>query len=106
MQNTLLDNSDNLKLVDTLKDILSDTTFNHLQIATGYWDIPGTELLYNELVAFFQRGGRMELLIGKEPQLRSYQLRDGLPHDEKKFPDFYIKRDIDKLDDTYKPRKL
>ena len=103
MNNTLLDNSDNLKLVDTLKEILSDSTFNHLQIATGYWDIPGTKLLYDELLSFFQRGGRLELLIGKEPQLRSYQLRDDLTNDEKKFPDFYIKRDIDKLNDTYKP---
>lgn len=103
MNNTLLDNSDSLKLVDSLKEILSDSTFNHLQIATGYWDIPGTELLYNEFLAFFQRGGRLELLIGKEPQLRSYQLRDDLTNDEKKFPDFYIKRDIDKLNDTYKP---
>ena len=103
MDNTLLDNSTHLKLVDSLKEILSDPSINHLQIATGYWDIPGMAMLFDELKAFFGRGGRLELLIGKEPLLRSYQLRDNLTNDEKKFPDFYIKRDIDKLNDTYKP---
>lgn len=101
--NTLVDNTDNLKLVETLKKIISNPECNHIQIATGYWDIPGMALLYQELADFFGRGGRLELLIGKEPQLRAYQLREDLSPDEKKFPDFYMKRDIDKLNDTYKP---
>ncbi|MCM1380199.1 MAG: SNF2-related protein [Prevotella sp.] len=102
MKNTLIDNSDKLKLVETLKELLSNPKCNRLLIATGYWDIPGTTLLYDELKAFFERGGKMQLLIGKEPQLRAYQT---LPpkEDEKRFPDFYIKRDIDRLTDTYKP---
>lgn len=102
MDNTLIDNTENLKLVDTLKEIISNPECNHLQIATGYWDLPGIALLEDQLRAFFERGGRLDLLIGKEPQLRSYQLRDDLPKDEK-FPDFYIKRDVDKLNDTYRP---
>lgn len=102
MNNTLIDNTERLRLVDTLKAIISNTDCNHLQIATGYWDLPGTALLENELRGFFERGGRLELLIGKEPQLRSYQLRDDLTKEEK-FPDFYIKRDVDKLNDTYRP---
>ena len=102
MNNTLLDNSENLKLVDTLKEILSDSHYNHIQIATGYWDLPGMSLIQDELLEFFKRGGKMELLIGKEPQLRTYQLRENLTPEELKFPDFYIKRDIDKLKETYK----
>lgn len=102
MNNTLIDNSDKLKLIETLKELISNPRCNHLQIATGYWDIPGTHLLHDELKKFFERGGRLQLLIGKEPQLRSYQLRPLNEHEEK-FPDFYIKRDIDRLNDTYKP---
>ena len=102
MNNTLIDNTEELKLVDTLKKIISNTRCNHLQFATGYWDLPGTALLEAELRSFFERGGRLDLLIGKEPQLRSYQLKDNLTKEEK-FPDFYIKRDVDKLNDTFRP---
>ena len=102
MNNTLIDNSDRLKLVETLKELISNPKCNHLQIATGYWDIPGISLLYDELKSFFERGGKLQLLIGKEPQLRSYQLRPLSEHEEK-FPDFYIKRDVDRLTDVYKP---
>ena len=102
MNNTLIDNSDRLKLVETLKELISNPKCNRLQIATGYWDIPGISLLYDELKSFFERGGKLQLLIGKEPQLRSYQLRPLSEHEEK-FPDFYIKRDVDRLTDVYKP---
>lgn len=102
MNNTLIDNTERLKLVDTLKTIISNPACNHLKIATGYWDLPGTALLGDELKSFFERGGRLQLLIGKEPQLRSYQLRNDITNEEK-FPDFYIKRDVDKLNDTYRP---
>lgn len=56
MNNTLIDNSDKLKLVETLKGLISNPRCNHLQIATGYWDIPGTALLYEVLKEFFERG--------------------------------------------------
>lgn len=102
MNNTLIDNSNRLKLVDTLKGLISNPKCNHIQIATGYWDIPGTLLLYDVLKPFFERGGKLQLLIGKEPQLRSYQQRT-LEDNEERFPDFYIKRDIDQLTDSYRP---
>lgn len=102
MNNTLIDNTVHLKLVDMLKAIISNPKYNHLQIATGYWDLPGMALLVTEFRTFFERGGRLELLIGKEPLLRSYQLRNDLPKEEK-FPDFYIKRDVDKLNEIFKP---
>ena len=43
--NTLIDNSENLKLADTIKEILKNPKINHIDIATGYWDIPGTAVL-------------------------------------------------------------
>ena len=47
--NTLLDNSENLKMVDTLRKCISDKDINIIRIATGYWDIPGMALLKDEL---------------------------------------------------------
>ena len=93
MDNTLIDNSADFKLVEYLKEMLNSEAYTELRIATGYWDLPGTKLIYKELDAFFARGGKLDLLIGQEPQLRSYQMRSDLSPEEK-FPDFYIQRDI------------
>jgi len=101
LNNTLLDNSTAYTMVDFLKKIISDTACNHLRIATGYWDLPGTKLLYDELKAFFERGGQLDLLIGEEPTIRSYQLEEERIASNKKFPDFYIQRDIFKLTDEF-----
>lgn len=100
----LIDNScEGLCMVNKLHQILSsDSNFYHVKIATGYWDLPGMKLIYDDLKAFLDRGGKLSLMIGQEPQLRSYQLRDDLTDEEtRKFPDFYIKQDIDKLSDEY-----
>ena len=64
--------------------------------------MPGTDLVRNELEHFLQRGGRLDLLIGQEPQLRSYQL-DSSQYDTNRFPDFYIQRDINRLSDSFQP---
>lgn len=100
MDNTLIDNSADFKLVEYLKEMLNSDAYTELRIATGYWDLPGTKLIYKELDAFFARGGKLELLIGQEPQLRSYQMRPDLSPEEK-FPDFYIQRDINILTPDY-----
>lgn len=102
MSNTLIDNSKHLKMVDYINNLIKDDECNHIQIATGYWDLPGTALVYDELVKFFKRGGKLDLLIGQEPMLRSYQLSNDISS-EKVFPDFYIKRDVNLLTDKYKP---
>ena len=68
-------------------------------IATGYWDLPGTALVYEELKDFFIRGGKLDLLIGQEPQLQYYQAS----REAHQFPDFYIQRDVESLTDEYKP---
>ncbi len=102
MENTLLDNSERFRLVDCLRSLISDERCTYIRIATGYWDLPGTDLARNELEHFLQRGGRLDLLIGQEPQLRSYQL-DSSQYDTNRFPDFYIQRDINRLSDSFQP---
>ena len=73
MANDLIDNSEQFKLVKYIKELVSRPECNHIMIATGYWDLPGTALVYDELKDFFARGGKLDLLIGQEPQLQYYQ---------------------------------
>ena len=47
--NTLIDNSEQLKLVDTLNKIISESEINEICIATGYWDLKGMAL-YDDVV--------------------------------------------------------
>lgn len=44
--------------------MLGSVVFTKLHIATGYWDLPVTELICKELDAFFARG------IGKATRAR------------------------------------
>ncbi|MBD5209563.1 MAG: DEAD/DEAH box helicase family protein [Bacteroidales bacterium] len=99
MANALIDNSEQFKLVKYIKELVSRPDCNHIMIATGYWDLPGTALVYEELKDFFTRGGKLDLLIGQEPQLQYYQAS----REAHQFPDFYIQRDVDSLTDEYKP---
>lgn len=101
MNNGLIDNSKNeLQMVGRLKELIADIKCQEIRIATGYWDLPGTNLLYEELKNFLGRGGKLKILIGQEPTLLPYQRCD-LPEGEK-FPDFYIAQDLEKLTDEYK----
>lgn len=101
MQNGLIDNSKpSLQMVGRLRELIADVKCQEIRIATGYWDLPGTNLLYEELKAFLERGGTLKILIGQEPTLLPYQRCD-LPEGEK-FPDFYIAQDLEKLTDEYK----
>ena len=102
IQNTLIDNSESFMLLEYIREMLGKEEYRRLRIATGYWDLAGMKLLQNELEAYFGRGGILDILIGQEPQLRSYQMRADLTKEEK-FPDFYIQRDIEKLSDDYQP---
>ena len=100
----LIDNScDELSLQNKLREIISsETKYNHIKIATGYWDLKGMKLIYDELKAFLERDGHVEIMIGEEPTIHNYQLRSDLNDEEKRnFPDFNIKYDVDKLDDEY-----
>lgn len=102
MNNSLIDNSEKFLMKDILRQFIGSGKYNHICIATGYWDLPGMQLVYDELKAFLESGGKLDILIGQEPQLRSYQLH--APEDnEERFPDFYLQRDINLLTDEYRP---
>ena len=95
MNNTLIDNSENLKMADTLKKCISNDNCKVIKIATGYWDIPGIMLVEEELHQFLEKDGReLQLLIGTDPIVRAYQqesVKKG------RFPEDYIKTDINDL---------
>ena len=99
---TLLDNSSKFSMVSYIHKILTGGRYDRIMIATGYWDLPGTKLLYDDLTAFFEAGGRLDLMIGQEPELRAYQTRPASA-DEPVFPDFYIQRDVAQLNDDFMP---
>jgi len=102
MNNTLLDNSVKFLMRDILRQFIGSGKYNHICIATGYWDLPGTALVYDQLKTFLEAGGRLDILLGQEPQLRSYQTNAPEP-DTERFPDFYLQRDINLLTDEYRP---
>jgi hypothetical protein len=55
---------------DDGKKILKAPNINQIDIATGYWDIPGTSILADGLDKFLEREGtKLRILIGKDPYL-------------------------------------
>ena len=98
MQSTLIDNSEHLKLVDTLKELINQPDITHIDIATGYWDIPGTQLVVQELRAFLERSAdtHVRLLIGKDPYLFARYNADP-KYQGVDYPDGFIKTDITDL---------
>lgn len=75
---TLIDNSnERLSMVSAVRDLLCDAHCNTLKIATGYWDIPGMSLLMLQLKEFLQReNAKLQILIGTDPVVRSYQQKN------------------------------
>ena len=95
----LLDNStDALTMVNAIKFLASLPSCNTIKIATGYWDIPGTALVVEQLKDFMKRpDAKVLLLIGADPVVRANQLKNPL-HKDAKFPQDYIKRDVHELE--------
>ena len=95
----LLDNSsDALNMVNAISVLTSHPSCKTIKIATGYWDIPGTALIVGKLREFLQKDGtKVQLLIGADPVVRVNQLRNPL-HKGAKFPQDYIKRDVQELE--------
>lgn len=98
MTNTLIDNSEGFKLADTIKEILKDTKINQIDIATGYWDIPGTSLLATSLDDFLSRNGtKLRILIGKDPYLFA-KYNANPKYKDAKFPEDFIRTDINEIE--------
>lgn len=102
MQNTLIDNSnEQLSMVHTLKECIAQNV-NHIRIATGYWDIPGTALIADELEEFLQKeGSLLQLLIGKDPYVYASQVKTPIYKDAS-YPKDFITRDINALTEELK----
>ncbi|MCQ2126836.1 MAG: phospholipase D-like domain-containing protein [Bacteroidaceae bacterium] len=73
LRRTLIDNSpEGYNMTEVLKECLEDTNITEVCIATGFWDLRGTTLVYDELASFLSReGAKFRLLIGKDPYLYS-----------------------------------
>lgn len=96
--NTLIDNSEGYRMDELLNFLLNNKErYSEIWIATGYWDLPGLKMVLEKLKSFVNDGGKVKMIIGKEPMVRGYQLKE----DDRKFPDFYIHRDIAHLTDEY-----
>ena len=95
---TLIDNSsEQLSMERVLNDCLIEDKLKTVSIATGYWDMLGTELVADNLEAFLKKDGtKLRLLIGKDPYIYPSQLNE-MPKGAK-YPDDFIRVDINKLD--------
>ena len=104
MNNTLIDNTANLKMVDTLKECINLDGIDTIRIATGFWDIPGTALVLNDLEKFLQKDGtKLKLLIGKDPAVRAKMIEDNkVKYQGKKFPEDFIRIHIEELAEKIK----
>jgi superfamily II DNA/RNA helicase len=94
----LIDNSSkDYQLGSLLKELISNNSFTQISIATGYWDLPGMVEIYEELKVFLERDNtKLRLLLGEEPSVKAYQVRNPAKQDPD-FPEKYLKKDLEDL---------
>ena len=84
-------------MVDKLRACISTPETDTIRIATGYWDIPGTALVMEQLKAFLDKdGSKLKLLIGKDPYVYAKMLKEPKFVD-KNYPEEFIRTSIDDL---------
>jgi len=100
MNDKLIDNSSEILMMrNILKKCFSNEDITTVRIATGYWDIPGLSLLTEEIRRFLEKDGtKLLLLIGKDPYVYATQMAEGRQEKLKKFPQDYIRTDIQNLE--------
>ena len=105
MHNNLIDNSsDSLSMQTYIKRCILAEGIDKIQIATGYWDIPGMALVLDELKSFLDRKETsLELLIGKDPYVYTSLLAKP-KYKDASYPHDFIRTDIHDLEiiDKYK----
>ena len=105
MHNNLIDNSsDSLSMQTYIKRCILAEGIDKIQIATGYWDIPGMALVLSELTSFLERDGTsLELLIGNDPYVYTSLLAKP-KYKDASYPYDFIRTDIHdlKIKDEYK----
>lgn len=106
-ERTLIDNSSvDLSMSQTLKECITKEGVQVIRIATGYWDMKGMALIYDELKAFLDREGtQLQLLIGKDPYVYANQLKNPVFKDFK-YPNDYVRRHISELQFVEEDEKL
>lgn len=94
----LIDNSSNdYQLGSALRELVANNSFSQISIATGYWDLPGMVMIYEELKAYLERDNTtFRLLLGEEPSVRAYQVKNPAKQDPD-FPEKYLKKDLEDL---------
>ena len=99
MHNNLIDNSsDALSMQRYLKRCILARGVDKIQIATGYWDIPGMTLVLNELKSFLEREETsFELLIGKDPYVYTSMIKNP-KYKDATYPYDFIRTDIHDLE--------
>ena len=99
MHNNLIDNSsDALSMQQYLKRCILAEGVDKIQIATGYWDIPGMTLVLNELKSFLEREETsFELLIGKDPYVYSSMIKNP-KYKDATYPYDFIRTDVHDLE--------
>ena len=100
-ERTLIDNSsDALSMKTTLHECFTYEGAKEIRIATGYWDIPGMALLYDDLKSFLEKEGTvLKLLIGRDPYVYANQLKNPIYKDHN-YPNDFIRTDISNLEFT------
>ena len=98
MINTLIDNSSKeLSMQSYLRQCMNMSEITKIQIATGYWDIPGMALVVEELETFLSKEGTtLELLIGKDPYVYASIIKNP-KYKGQNYPFDFIKTDINDL---------
>lgn len=106
-ERTLIDNSSvDLSMSQTLKECITKEGIQVIRIATGYWDMKGMALIYDELKSFLDREGtQLQLLIGKDPYVYANQLKNPVFKDFK-YPNDYVRRHITELQFVEEDEKL
>ncbi len=93
----LIDNSgEGYILGDTIRELVKSKNFSQISIATGYWDLPGMVGIYSELLEYLDKGNTVRLLLGEEPHVKAYQLKNPQVQDPD-FPEKYLKKDLEDL---------
>ncbi|MCX6320561.1 MAG: helicase-related protein [Bacteroidia bacterium] len=94
----LIDNSSNeYQIGSVLKELITDTAYSEISIATGCWDLPGMVEIYDELNTYLLRENTsLRLLLGEEPSVKVYQVKNPAKQDPD-FPEKYLKKDLEEL---------
>lgn len=95
----IIDN-DHEKLADVLRQL--SRSHKHLSIATGYWDLPGMQLLFEEIKNYKS----IRLLIGQEPLMPRHKKELKIDSPQPSFPDKDIAFDLTELPQENDYREL